>query len=464
MLKHVGIILVRINWLDFCCLLFGVVLLSEFVILLQNGFFSADQQHARLLLLSQEAANTGIAKLLLAVSAYTSLLAPLCGIVLFIVSVCLCLLISRTWMMYSATFILGIYFVFHLSIKTTWLFEYLLPLLFAIVVSLAKTSDFVLQGNHKFLGYKLFNSPKLMPKFIFWVVSTALLFGCALLAKNSGHVSFMVASIVSASYMLLLIISLCLDSIRIPRKTYHDELVMLKEKYPGFYQLHHFPWLSLMGIIVGAMLTFQVFENQLLNWFTLDGYKSLIIIYRDYSNSPGISGALNYAINHAEIFMAVQMAVEVTLALLLVIQIFRFPTIFVTFFFFLALTYIEFGVPASWPATASSEVTWLWELLLCTIIVFVIGGYQLGKFIVAKNTQKALLGESVFGHTRLPFRFFIAFAAGLLLALIIVSGHEVEEFNLTLAVASGLNLFFYVGILAVIDLVRTKNTVRLRLK
>lgn len=109
------------------------------------------------------------------------------------------------------------------------------------------------------------------------------------------------------------------------------------------------------------MLVFQVFEDNFLHWFSITGYRQLVDIYSEYNHTPG--WFLNFIVfigAKADIMMPVELLIESVCALALVNLVLRALFMIIVAVLFLLLTYIEFGVLATWPPNLGAMPTWTW--------------------------------------------------------------------------------------------------------
>lgn len=148
--------------------------------------------------------------------------------------------------------------------------------------------------------------------------------------------------------------------------------------------------------------------------------------------------------------MPIQLVVESICALSLVILVLRAPFMIIATLLFGLLTYVEFGVPATWPPAVPPIPTWTWELLFTLVVSIILSLYHTGIMLRAKNAKERFLGIPIFKEAKFYFRFSIACVAGLLLTLIVTLSGTLGKFN-PLAAIESLTLFFYIIILSVID-------------
>ncbi len=244
-----------------------------------------------------------------------------------------------------------------------------------------------------------------------------------------------------------------MDKLRYKNQGRHDyDNSAFRTTHPIYAKLLHFPWLELLTVLIGAMLVFQIYEDYLLHWFTITGYQQLIDVYGKYSHSlPFFRTFIEFLGTKAEIIMPIQLVVESICALSLVILVLRAPFMIIATLLFWLLTYVEFGVPATWPLAVPPIPTWTWELLFTLVVSIILSLYHTGIMLRAKNAKERFLGIPIFKEAKFYFRFSIACFSGLLLTLIVTLSGTLGKFNPLAAIESGLTLFFYIIILSVID-------------
>lgn len=456
-MQSIGRKLVDIHWIDMIIILMGVVLLTEFYTLLALGFFNPEQMTKRILLLSQHN-NAGFFNVIFNwVGHYSRFFAPLFALIILLTSLMLILLIYRGIFSLIAAFIFLIYFIAHTAAPTTWLYEYIIPTLFSLAIGFARLPDLLfIDRQHRAMGFKAF-SKTIIPvvRYILILVLAVLLGYIVAKSNNAGKLSNIVAIISSITFVILIVVSSLIDRYRLEHKKPAEKIIMKKMHHKFLFKLYEQPWLDIITIIIGSMLVFQIYEDKLLHWFTLQGYRNLANIYSHFTHAPlWMSFFLRWTGNYANIFLPIQLVIESTSALLLVILIFREPFILIAAGLFILLAVSELGVPAAWPATLFPEPTWTWELLLTTVVTVMVGIYQLGRLLLAKSHAERWLGNNVFGNSSFYTRVIVSLICGLLIAGAVIFNKEVEAYNHMLAIESGLTLFLYMMILSVVDYTR----------
>jgi hypothetical protein len=434
------------HWVDIIHLLLGTVLLTEFFTLFSQGFFSIIGFQHRITYLLKFNNTIIIHQSLQWFSSCAWIFAPLSEVMLAFLSLCMLLLLFRAIASWLVVGVFAIYYLAHFNVPGIWMFEYLMPLLIAICISLANLPR-LKQPCFKdyFFGSRLFRTCK-------WPLHVVLIFAISVLAwyvlrlsLQATHINQETSIYAAITLCVLLLISLSFEKLRIKEiKNYGCGLITI-------------PWMDIITLIIGAMLVFQVYEDFLLNWFTLTGYRNLTQVYQHYTSAPDwFAAIIHLSGKSAELFMPVQLVLESVCALALVLLILRLPFALFAFFLFGALTYIEFGVPATWPATPMSELTWTWELLFSTCIIFFIFLFNLQRTYSLSANQRFKLGTNVFNKSSFITRVIVAIIAGLLMAGSVLLSGTLKQYNHILAIESGLTLFLYLVFLGIIDFNRPR--------
>ncbi|AWF80879.1 hypothetical protein BTJ40_08710 [Microbulbifer sp. A4B17] len=282
--------------------------------------------------------------------------------------------------------------------ENSWYFEFLSPALFALILAI---SVYTLHRNplhdlrSQILGTVL--APKIsLLTWSYWVfIASALLFGIFVMSRNGGDYVFTVSFLSSILIAALSIISKFLDRYRIVPPRQNSTLLLGR-------------WIDLFTITIGVMLIFQVFEDALLNWFTVEGYRGLVNSYAEYGNTPTwYRSMLTWVANHAEIFMPIQRVFEIFAAICMVILIFRFPIVLMTTGLFAILSFTEFGITNVWPPAPGKPPAWVFELLLTTLVSFTCGLYYLLEAMARKSWKYWVMGPKVFDSISALDKYFL---------------------------------------------------------
>ncbi|AIT62934.1 hypothetical protein [Coxiella burnetii] len=456
-LERFAIYLTTIRWMDILAFLIGAVLLNEFFSLWDAHFFTPSGMSQRLTFLATHNNFVVLKNLLRLVAHGAAILGPLTAIILFLTAAAIILFIMRGFMLFTATLIFFFYYLSHLGVPGIWTFEYLLPFLYSGCVWLSFLPDrALLQRKNKriqFFGFKVFENKQVSVNVILILVASLLLWYVNYLSNNLNQLSNLVGIKTAITFAILGIISLLMDKLRYKNQGRHDyDNSAFRTTHPIYAKLLHFPWLELLTVLIGAMLVFQIYEDYLLHWFTITGYQQLIDVYGKYSHSlPFFRTFIEFLGTKAEIIMPIQLVVESICALSLVILVLRAPFMIIATLLFGLLTYVEFGVPATWPPAVPPIPTWTWELLFTLVVSIILSLYHTGIMLRAKNAKERFLGIPIFKEAKFYFRFSIACFSGLLLTLIVTLSGTLGKFNPLAAIESGLTLFFYIIILSVID-------------
>ncbi len=422
-------------WLDIISIVLGCVLLTEFFHLLNRDFFNSVGFAARLDHLVAGNSIGGWDFLLTELARHAAFFAPLSAVLLALGSLLMILLIVKRVARWLTVVVFLFYYLSHLHYPGTWLFEYLMPLLIALCIAIASSVPFT--------PAKLWPRPRLWLQILIIAAVSCLLWYSVFLSEKKNHMIHHSAFYSAISFAVLLVILIFLDRFRSRREV---------QEYHLRHPLIPIPWMDILTIIIGAMLVFQIYEDYLLKWFTLTGYKSLTEIYQTYTSAPRwMADFVKLAGTHAPFLMPIQVALESVCALMLVILVLRVPFTILAFLLFATLSFIEFGVPATWPASSEAPLTWTWELLFTTTVTFCLVVFNLQRLRITKPEERFKLGTGVFGHTRFITRIIIAMLGGIILSALVVISGTLKEFNHVLAIESGLTLFFYLLLLSVID-------------
>lgn len=224
--------------------------------------------------------------------------------------------------------------------ENSWFFEFLSPALFALVLAVSSysfTPDIQTPYRQRLLGSILAPDISLLSWSLWVILASGILFAIFLMSRNGGNHILLTSLLSSITIAALAILSKFLDRYRMVAQTEQSNLLVGR-------------WINLFTITIGVMLIFQVYEDSLLNWFTVEGYQGLVSSYVEYGNTPlWFRNALAWVAEHANLFMPIQRVFEVTAAICMVILIFRFPLVLLTTGLFAILSFTEFGVTNVWP-------------------------------------------------------------------------------------------------------------------
>ncbi|WP_444883923.1 hypothetical protein [Microbulbifer sp. PSTR4-B] len=269
-----------------------------------------------------------------------------------------------------------------------------------------------------------------------------MLFAIFLMSRNGGNYILLVSLLSSITIAALAILSKFLDRYRIVLQTEQSNLLVGR-------------WINLFTITIGVMLIFQVYEDSLLNWFTVEGYRGLVNSYVEYGSTPlWFRNALAWVAEHANIFMPIQRVFEVSAAICMVILVFRFPIVLLTTGLFAILSFTEFGVTNVWPPTPGKPPAWVFELLLTTLVSLTCGLYYLFDALKYKSWRYWMLGSKVFESiSKLDkyLLFILFFILEIIVFSVTPSSKENDIIALHLAALTLIPLFY---ILILVDIYR----------
>ncbi|WP_299589238.1 hypothetical protein [uncultured Microbulbifer sp.] len=342
--------------------------------------------------------------------------------------------------------------------ENSWFFEFLSPAFYALVLAVSnynltpniqKPSDQASPHPTPYHQRLLGSIPAPDISFLSWclwvIVVSSVLFAIFLMSRNGGTHILLASLLSSITIAALAILSKFLDRYRMALQTEQSNLLVGR-------------WINLFTITIGVMLIFQVYEDSLLNWFTVEGYRGLVNSYVEYGNTPlWFRNALAWVAEHANIFMPIQRIFEVSAAICMVILVFRFPIVLLTSGLFAILSFTEFGVTNVWPPTPGKPPAWVFELLLTTLVSLTCGLYYFFDMLKHKSFRYCLLGSKIFDSiSRFDKRLF--FSLFFMLWIIVLStpptSKESDILALHLTFLSIVPLFY---ILLHIDRFRIEN-------
>ncbi|WP_444957296.1 hypothetical protein [Microbulbifer sp. ZKSA002] len=406
------------TWLAIISLLLGAACIQLVIMRFFNGQMAPDVFASLLHQLVQTKGTPALVKSLAShLIPYSAFVTYTLHLVLLLAGT---LLILRVFIVLGATLMFfGFILLWGLTYmgENSWYFEFLSPALFALIlaVSIYKLhKDSQYNFRSRFLGAVIAPRVSLLTWGCAIVVASALLFGVFVMSRNGGDYVFTVSALSSITIAILSIASKYLDKYRnTPPK--QDSTPILGR------------WIDLFTFTIGVMLVFQIFEDGLLNWFTVEGYRGLINSYVEYGNTPyWYRGALAWVADHAEIFMPTQRVFETVAAICMVILVFRFPVVLLATGLFAILSFTEFGVTNAWPPAPGKPPAWVFELLLTTLVSFTCGLYYLLDAIAHKSWKHWILGPKIFDSIS-DFNKCFLFIFLLIIEVIIFSSTPIQE-------------------------------------
>lgn len=444
--------LLKYPWLSLINQLMGLILFSEWVVLMNLNFFSPASFVARIDKITSASGFNFLNSLYLWLATHASWLGYLAGIFMLVVSVLMIVRIYRWVINWCGVAIAFVYVSAHLTYPGTWLFEYAAPFVFMFILALATHRDRSLSSSKaKAMG---FHCVDVMPSGLNIVVALVLslcVFYFTVVSMAAGHASQTVGAETSIGFFVLFIIAEILNRYRLSSEAF-------SQQDDRFHAWMNYQWLDYLLMSIGLMLICQVVMDQQLSWFTEKGYHNLINVYAQSSDSPlFIRHFLAWAATQSSWMAPVQQAVESFLAIGAVLLIYRFPVALGIFGLCGLLAFSEFGVPSTWPPTAGSEVTWTWELLSITLVAGIVALYQSSVWLNAENSAERVMGEGIFSNLSFLESMLIVFFISVMISIYILLTGSLKVLNHAFAIQSGLSCFLYLSMTVAIDRLRKRS-------
>ena len=374
--------------IPFTALILGMMLLTEFYTHLALGHFTPEgfaQGMASLIELGH--APPFLKQGFAWTAHHATLFAPLAAVVMALTTLSLLLSIGRNVSLWVTTLIFLFYWVGLWAYPGIWGFEFLFPLTFAFCAACASFSENV-------LGSRQFGKLSWPCRLVIVLLAAAALWYVIVLGKNGGAHTWAIAWQASLTFALLFGLSAWFDA----RRTHSAQETQ---------------WINVMVLVVGGMMCIQVFADQAVGFYTVEGYAKLVHSYAHDSSAPEWYRAfLNWSANQALLLMPLQAAFEIGVAILLSLLIVRGPAIFFTGLMFAVFTYAEFGVKAELPSSPIHTFTNTWELLFVTLVSLFIGLKQSAQLFQTPTWRGKILGDPLYGNLKLFWRIGIAILAG----------------------------------------------------
>ncbi len=365
--------------------------------------------------------------------------APIMGPLLVATAVSAILLMVRGITALVATAIFAVFWVSLWAVQGIWIFEFLFPLLFAAIVTLATLPQFfdASKPDERILGAKIFGNLSPIWRLVILILTGALLWYIVILSENAGALSARVAWQSSITFIALFAVTLFVDRFRAKPTPYKS----------GFRAID---WTSVMILCVGAMMVIQVLEDAAFGWYTVEGYAGLVQLYAKTSNAPEWFRAfLRWSGDHALFWMPVQAVFEPAVAILLPLLILRGPIIVLTTGMLITFNYAEFGVAAS--VAGGPDVTGTWELSFVNIALIFVCIRKLAQFIQASSWKERIFGERLFGNLHLLWCLLIALLGGAGLFFAGWGTHVTGSGYLMISWIAGVAFAILLGVNALID-------------
>jgi hypothetical protein len=444
--------LVKYPWLNLVNQLLGLILFSEWIVLMNLSFFSPDPFVKRIQAIMAASSYNFLNNIYYQIASHLSWLSYIASVFLLVVSVLMILRIYRLVVNWCGVAIAFIYVSAHVTYPGTWLFEYAAPFVFMVILALSTHYDRKLPTlKSKVLGFHCLD---IMPSglaIIVGLVYSLCVFYFLVVSESAGHASQVVGLETSIAFFILFVIAEVLNRYRLSQSEYNQQ----HEQYLAWMNYH---WLDYLLMSLGIILICQVVMDQQLNWFSASGYHDLINVYAQSSDSPlFVRHFLSWASMQSTWLAPVQQAIEFFLAIGAVLLVYRFPVALGIFGLCAMLAFSEFGVPSTWPPTASSGVTWTWELLSITLVAGIIALYQMTIWFYADNASQRIMGEGMFSNLSFWEGILIAFFISISVSIYILLTHSLKALNHAFAIQSGLSCFLFLSLPVAIDRVRKKS-------
>lgn len=429
--------------------LLGAMLLNDFFTQLAKGHFSPSGFHQWINGLAASNAVPGWWKAWMVwIAQKSAIFAPLLGILIALISICLILLLARGISTFLAALLFFICWISLWAVPGIWIFEFLFPFTFALSASLASLGQFV-DGpttRHRLLGSPLFHHMNIPLRLLIVLISSILLWYVVILSKNAPPY---VAWLSAVTFAILFGITAFIDGYRPPNEA--KRTVFSKK-------LAAIPWIDVMVLSVASMMVIQVFADQAIGFYTTKTYTELVSSYAETTSSPEwFKEFLSWSAAHANVLMPLQALFEAFVAVFLSLLILRGPVLLLTTAMFALFTYAEFGVSAEYPGGPGTPRTETWELLFVTLACLFISFKQIGDMFHAHTWREKILGKPLFGKLSISSRYMIALLAGAALCFAGIRTHVFGQGFLATSWLGGVSFAILLVINGYIDRARIKD-------
>lgn len=215
-------------------------------------------------------------------------------------------------------------------------------------------------------------------------------------------------------------------------------------------------YFDLMILTLGSMLVMQVYANHFSGLFELNDYKNSLLYYANKSNAQWLHGFLLFSANHSPLILPFYILFEISLAISLSLLLFRAPVLLLTGTLLGILAFAELGVSSTWPPNPN-YLTWQWELLLATLVAFILGIEKTWQLIQNFSFKYLVLGNQVNEYPISLIKIIvISLLSGLGLYLICILTQVFGSTYPKTAFFSGISFGLLIFILLVTDKIREK--------
>lgn len=432
----------RMRWMSLVIVYLGMLMVNQFFAQWSLGRFGADGFANYLTDLQTNANIDRYTRDILGILAdNASILAPLLAIFVAVTGLACMLLLSRP----VAALVVSAFFwiLWYITSATSgiWTFEYFFPAIFGLIAGLATLPLFTsAQGRSKLLGPSILGRLSLQTWIAISVALSVTLAWFFTMAESGGPDNYLTVSLVSGIALAILLVGTgVMDKHRHAGTPPKDATGLTRF-------LQRAPWPALMILIIGSMMTIQVFADVEVGWFDVEGYSGLISQYAQDTGAPWWwSSFLNFVADHAAFFMPLQAIAEFSCAFFLVTLLIRPITLVATFGFFFTLMFSEFGVSAT--VKQGSENTWEWEMLFVTGVLLMLAIMHFGRAAEQTTWKHRILGDKFFNKLELPWQLVVAFLSVLGLWSV---GTQTKMFGSGYATISLRGALFFFGCLMVL--------------
>jgi|GEM_PF-3509762 len=444
--------LIKYPWLNLINQLLGLIILSEWIVLTNLGFFSPSSFVARIQVIKQASQFNFFNGLVCHVVTHLPWLGYLVSIFMLVVSAMMILRLYRYIINWCGVAIALVYTLAHLTYPGTWLFEFAAPLIFMVIIALATHHGRHLKTHKsKAVGFYYIDIMPTGLTIIIALVYSLSVFYFLVVSESAGHASQKVGFETGVAFFVLFIISEVINRYRLTQA----DLSRQSQRYLAWMNYH---WLDYLLMSIGIILICQVVMDQQLNWFSSRGYHNLVNVYATSSDSPlFVRHFLAWASMQSTWMAPVQQAIEFFLAIGAVLLLYRFPVALGIFGLCALLTFSEFGVPSTWPPSSHADMTWTWELLSITLVAGIIAIYQFMVWLYARDASERVMGEGVFSNLSFWEGILVVFFISVSVSIYILLTHSLKALNHAFAIQSGLSCLLFLSLTVGIDRSRKKT-------
>ncbi len=434
--QKIAIKLLRIPVYEITIILLGCIMINEFFVGLNVGWFTPVGFFTQVMRFVHEGgAPLWWKSMLIGMANHAQVFALLLEVFLAVTGILAVLLILRGIVAIVIAIFCFMLWITQWQYPSSWIFELLFPATIGLCAGIATL-------RHKILGDSFFGKLPIIWRFIFIIIASAWLWYAFTLSKNGDMHNLTIAWQTAISVFILLLGLLGLDQLRSLNKNPMQNKI---------------PWADIIIIIIGAMLIVQVYADAALQWYTTKGYAALAASYAKTGASPKwFKSFLSWSAQQASIFVYAQAIFETAAAVTLTTLILRGPMLLLSTGLFAILMYAEFGVVPHGPAHLLNPPNWVWELMFVTIVGLFLSLQKLGEFINAKTIKDALLGPKIFNSLFYLWRILIAVFASIALSIACYGTHIGKIAYINITWQAGLTFFICLIINAALDYWRKK--------